>query len=324
MSPRLRSAVVTALLAMCASAPAMAEPLAYAAGFDALYRIDLATGRTTKIGAFGFAGPGALIADVEGIAFAPDGTLYGVSDSQKLLLRINKETGAATPVNRLNENGTNVATNINYDFGLAFTCDGRMWASSDRTSLLWEVNPSNASMRRVGTMGAAVSGLAGRANALFGVGVTNGGAFYSIDRDTAQLTQIGPGFARGLEGAGADFNADGTLWSVFYLDSTRPISEIYKIDPITGAASMISLVDFEIDGDDVEVETLAFGPPPCGTGGPQGFVPEPIPATSTWQLLLTAAGLFATALFALRNRVPARVRRTVDRRSAASVRPRVR
>src|SRR5687767_4817075 len=106
MSPRLRSVVVTALLAMCASAPAMAAPLAYAAGFDALYRIDLATGRTTKIGAFGFAGPGALIADVEGIAFAPDGTLYGVSDSQKLLLRINKDTGAATPISRLNENGT--------------------------------------------------------------------------------------------------------------------------------------------------------------------------------------------------------------------------
>ena len=108
MSPRLRHLAVACLLCTSVLVPAgfaVAEPLAYASGFDALYRIDLADGKATLLGEFGSAGAGALIGDVEGLAIAPDGTLFAVSDARKTLLRVDPANGRATTVGELRDNG---------------------------------------------------------------------------------------------------------------------------------------------------------------------------------------------------------------------------
>lgn len=305
MSPRLRSALAAACLTVAAAAPAEAAPIAYVVGFDALYRLDVATGAIVEVGEFGSLGAGQLIADVEGIAFSPDGTLYGVSDSQKLLFRIDPATAFATPVGRLRENGVNLETGVNLDFGLTFTCDGRLWASSERQSVLWEINAGDASMRRVGSTGAQITALAARNNELYGIGVDGSGGLYRVDRDTAQSVRVGAPFGRTFQGAGLDFNSDGSLWSVFYVDSAT--SEVFRVDPDSGVPTRTAPVNFTGDVDDIEIEALAFGPPPCGNiGGPQGGPPAQIPASSPVALGLLGILVSLFAMFGLRRRTDRR------------------
>lgn len=307
MSPRLRQTAVACLL--CASAlvlpgTAVAEPVAYASGFDTLYRIDLADGKATPIGAFGAAGAGALIGDVEGLAIAPDGTLFAVSDARKTLLRVDTATGHATTVGELRDNGQVIGDGLNLDFGLAFTCDGRLWLSSDKTSRLWEVTPGNGAVRAVGATAAKLSGLAARGNALYGLGAEGDEALYRVDTATAQSTLVGR-LANGLAypDAGMDFDASGRLWAV--LDFFPPVerSDVARIDLATGAVTMGA----QITGpgiDDKEIESIAIGPPGgCGPQGPIG-APLEVPASSALGagLLATLAALFG--LIVLRRRRP--------------------
>src|SRR5690606_4295083 len=110
----------------------------------------------------------------------------------------------------------------NLDYGLAFTCDGRLWMSSDSTGQFWDVTPGNGQVRFVSDLGAPISGLASRGAALYGIGVTLGSgsgnpagqATYRINPDTGEATRIGSlNVSDTLSGAGADFDTDGVLWA---------------------------------------------------------------------------------------------------------------
>ena len=226
---------------------ASADPLGYAVAFDTLYRVDLATGQATLIGPVGFN-------DVDGLAFGPDGTLYGAADAtagsgsgiSDLLIRIDTNSGAGTLVAPLaGLAGTGPGGSL--DYGLAFTCDGRMWASSDSTGQFWEVTPATGAVRLVANTGAPLSGLAANGEALYGIGVTQGSgnatqqALYQIDPETGAVTRIGSlGVGDTLSGAGADFDASGVLWAT--LDSQPPdfdrASRIARIDLTTGTATV--------------------------------------------------------------------------------------
>lgn len=293
MSPRLRHFAVACLFfpgTFVLATSASAEPLAYASGFDTLYRIDLANGKAEPIGAFGQAGAGALIGDVEGLALAPDGALFAVSDARKTLLRVDTATGHATTIGELRESGQLIGDGLNLDFGLAYTCDGRLWLSSDKTSRLWEVTPGTGQVRPVGSTGAKLSGLAARGNALYGLGAEGDEALYRVDTSTAQATQVGR-LAAGLAypDAGLDFDAAGQLWAV--LDFFPPVerSDVARIDLATGAVTLGA----QITGpgiDDREIESIAIGPP-GGCGGGQGSigVPLEVPASSPSGIALLAA-----------------------------------
>ena len=58
---------------------------------DGLYRIDLASGAETRIGTVKALGQTLL--DVEGLAFAPDGTLFGIDDESLTLFPLNPDNG---------------------------------------------------------------------------------------------------------------------------------------------------------------------------------------------------------------------------------------
>lgn len=305
MSPRLRQIAVACLL--CTSAlvlpgAAVADPLAYASGFDTLYRIDLADGKATPIGAFGSAGAGALIGDVEGLAIAPDGTLFAVSDARKTLLRVDTATGHATTVGELREGGQLIGDGLNLDFGLAFTCDGRLWLSSDKTSRLWEVTPGNGAVRSVGATGAKLSGLAARGNALYGLGAEGDEALYRVDTATAQSTLVGR-LASGLAypDAGLDFDGSGRLWAVLDFFPPGEHSDVARIDPASGAVTMGA----QISGPgiaDKEIESIAIGPPgACGAQGPIG-APLEVPATGAVGSVLLATFAALLGLVFLRRR----------------------
>jgi hypothetical protein len=275
---------------------ALADPVGFVAGFDRLYRVDLGTGQATAVGAIGFN-------DVDGLAFAPDGTLYGVADAtagsgsglSDLLIRINTTTGAGTLVGPLSGlSGTGPGGGL--DYGLAFTCDGRLWMSSDSTGQFWEVTPASGQVRFVGNTGTSLSGLGARGNDVFGVGVQLGSgdasqqATYRVDLATAAVSRIGGlGVADTLSGAGADFDASGTFWAT--LDSQPPdfnrASRIARIDLISGSATVTgSVIGIQ---DNISARGLALAPPGGCTVIPVASDPSSVPGPGLPMLVLLGA-----------------------------------
>jgi len=247
--------------------PALAEPLGYASGFRDLYRVDLANGQATLVGRMGFS-------DVEGLAMSPQGVLFGAADATMtiggnssattdFLFRVDSASGGTTLVGQfpgLQGRGPNEQL----DYGLAFTCDGRLWMSAETTGELWEVNPGTAALRLVGSMGASISGLAGRGNELYGVSVDPNPRLYQIDTDTAAAVALGPlGVSFPVANVGLDFDASGSLWAT--LDPFSSASRMARLSLQTGAATEVRILTAE---QGVPIKALAIAPPPACPAGP--------------------------------------------------------
>ena len=289
----------------------MAGSTAYVAAWDTLYRLDLSTARATKIGA------GAGFNDIEGLAIAPDGTLYGAADGTAgsgsqmtdFFFRIDPQAGLGHLVGTLG-GLSGRGTNGQLDYGLTFTCDGRLWMSSKTTGMLWQVDRATGSVTEVFDMQAPISDLAARGNKLWGVGVEWGvgshdqQALYEIDPETHTVSRIGGlGLSEAFSSAGAAFDANGTLWAT--LDSQPPnvnlASRLARIDVATGRATVVG----SISGveENVSVRALAITPPtgcagdpdPDGTPEDVAIVPGP---TLPWLL-----GLAGMALWGGRRRL---------------------
>lgn len=275
------------LLAATACLPlsAVADPVAYGAGFRDLYRVDLATGAQSQVGPIGFN-------DVEGMAFAGLDELYAAVDGSQgaggtatdFLIRIDLASGAGTLVGSLS-GLAGAGPGGQLDYGLASTCDGRLWLSSENTQELWEVSRLNGGVRRVGSTGASLSGLAGRGQTLYGVSVGSDAALYRIDPDTAQATRVGAlGIGGPIENVGLDFDVDGTLWaSLDPLDPSRP-TRVVTVDLASGAASLASSIDL-----DVGIEGLAIATPPACQSGTPTLSATPVPGPGAALLVLLAA-----------------------------------
>ena len=293
----LLAPLMAGLMAMLPLAVA-AEPFGYAVGFSTLYRIDLATGRATAVG------DGIGYNDVEGLAMAPDGTLFGVADAtagngsglSDLLIRIDTANGTGTLVAALTGlSGLGTSPTGNLDYGLAFTCDQRLWLSSDTTSQLWEVNPGTGAPRLVGNTGARISGLAARGADLFGVSVGTTPSLFRIDTTTGASTLVGALDVGGVvDDAGLDFAPDGTLWSV--LDPEPVVfsaSRIARIDPVTGQGTVVSTSTISQIG----MEGLAIAPvPACANGGGGNASAEPLTVPGPGLPMLALFGSLAAAL----------------------------
>lgn len=285
----------------------LAQATAYVSAWDTLYRLDLATGQASRIG------NGIGFNDVEGLAISPQGILYGVADgtagsgseATDFLIRIDPSTGVGTLVGAM-PGLSGQGPNNQLDYGLAFTCDGKLWASSDTTGLLWEVDLSNAAVREVGNTGAPLSGLGGHGNQLYGIGVQNSfgdrsqQALYRVDPATARATRIGSlDINLTLSSSGADFDANGTLWAT--LDSQPPDfdvpSRLARIDLETGQAQVVASISGITHN--VSVRGMAIAPPAnCGgsdsgpgTGVPGAGLVHPVPGPGTPMLVLV--GLLA-------------------------------
>ncbi|MGE3729933.1 MAG: hypothetical protein AB7F83_05250 [Lysobacterales bacterium] len=303
--------VAVVLLSLIAPS-AGAGPTGYAATFDPasadsyrLLSIDLATGTTTAVGRIGFV-------DVEGLAVAPEGTIYGVADGNKTLITINPFNGRGTAVGGQNGNlglsGQGVGQFDSLDFGLTFSCDGRLWLSSDTTDMLWSVNRNTGQATLVGSLGKHMSGLAANSDGIYGIGTTGDDGLYRIDVGTeTATTAVSPSVTRvgaGLGGqassvdAGLDFDNAGVLWAI--LDHSPPEnnrpSDIVQIDLSTGAARFIATTLPEVEG-------LAIAPVrPCGMPMPGGDIPQ-IPAAAPPAWLALGLGVFLLGLLAVRLRL---------------------
>lgn len=262
--------------------------------FDALHTVNLETGQAAALGAVRVGPNDAPFADIEGLAFSANGTLYGIDDATKTLVRIDSSSGRALAVNGA-EGNTGLPRNVNFDFGLSFDCNGDLYASSDSRRSLYKLNPSTGAATVVGSegaLGAPITALAAKGTQLYGIGSEGSENLYRIDTTTGRATLVGAlGASLHFSDGGLDFDAAGQLWGVADVSGStiNPVPSIlFRINETTGAAERVSTT---VSG----VETLAIVPPVCNVveGTP------PIPAIPT--LGLSGLGVLAAllALFGL-------------------------
>lgn len=290
-----------------AQAAVWAQPYGYSVnsrsnlgGEDAniLWRLDLSSGMAERIGPTRFP-------DIEGLAFTPDGVLYGAPDQDKTLVTVNLNSGFSSAVGGLYFNMAVPLAPM--DFGMTSTCDGELLVVSDIQESLFHASRETGRLERigeVGSLGAPITDLASWGGKLYGIGqgltgtsdefVPDAPNLYRIDRDTATAEFIGSLGQAALPyaNAGLAFDEAGNLWAITDRRANGVLdikSEILKIDLETGVAQKTA------DADLVGFESLAIAPPGgCDLDGD----PEPtvaVPADNTHALaILTLLMLMAS------------------------------
>ncbi len=261
MTLRFAAALLAAGLACTTTAPRAATLLfATDTETDRLYSVDPATGSTTEIGPLG--SPFVL-----SIAFAPDGTLYGIDRLRSELLTINTDTGATAVVGSLR----NALV-----LGLTFI-GSTLYSTNEGFDRLVTINTTTGAVSEVAPLGSRnVTGLAADASGALFATDTNRDELLSVNPETGVTTVIGSN--RGDRPfndpslLGLTFAPDGTL---FATDRGR---RLVTVDPATGA--LTSVGQFGLTA----VRGLA--------AAPAGFGVVPLPAAG-WLLL---SGLGALVL----------------------------
>ena len=287
------------LLALAAAVPCFAAVgTGYSVqsdGSQKLYRIDLATGVATPLGATGFDG-------IEGLAFDPGcKKLYGVDDVKDRLVTCDPKTGGCATVGSL---GLDIT-----DTGLAFGNDGRLYMSTDAPKnplRFFALDPATGAATWIGNQGTEVTGLAGNLFALYGLGGDGKDNLVIVDPATGKATPVGPLGGVTLQDGGLDFDRDGTLYGLNDLGpgstaSGKP-SQLFKIATQTGKATLVVTLK-DPSGKPVNgFEGLAIEGGICAAAGfGQGVGVVDAPALDVLGLGLLALGLATAALFVLRR-----------------------
>jgi hypothetical protein len=197
--------------------------------------------------------------DVEGLAFHPDGTLYGIDDQSLKMFPIDTDTAFIDQNRIINISRTDLTPGSN-DFGMTFDCDGNLYITSVAEHSLYRLDSTGAT-HLVGSLGDEVniSALAAYGNParLYGLGngtkppdeVRDSPILYEIDIDSgnaindgtaAEIGPLGPQVLDYTQG-GLAFDDSGQLWAI--TDRTQLLesgpSQVMRINTSTGAASEI-------------------------------------------------------------------------------------
>lgn len=227
-----RGILLAALLSVTAAT--QAAPFGYSVRSDTdrkLYRIDMATGVATAIGATGFS-------KIEGMAIGPDGQLYGVNPPTAQLVRCSGGTGACTSVGQLSG-----LPQLQTNAGLAFTTDGQLYLAMN--AVIYRVDPATGATASLGGSGPALSGLAGVAptsacpSGLFGMGGnTDRGKFYCINVSTGAATLLG---SVGVSPLDVGLDGDPSTGLVWGVSNDNP-GQVFAVAPDTLAVSNMNTV----------------------------------------------------------------------------------
>jgi len=302
------------------AASANGDPMAYSINSDSgnlstedsLYLIDLTTGSDQRRGGINVGIEDRI--DTEGLAFDPDGILWGVDDASLTLFPINTFTGTV----RLQDEIPLVGFPIGggNDFGMTFSCGGSLYVTSVLTKTLYQLGMNGNSQVKgtEGALGVNISAIAahGIPTRLYGLGngqledgSTDSPNLYSIDVSSGVATLIGPLGAEAGEykQAGLAFDSDGTLWAI---TDRRNInnnlndlqSQVLRIDVNTGTATLISSTN------EVGFESLAIAPPSgCVVAGRDGDKDPRIPTLNPAGRLLAIIVLLLAGMVFLRRRI---------------------
>ncbi len=267
---------ITILAMYLIAGQATAGPMAYSVASDNftdfedhLVEIDLATGEFTSRGSLSLS-----YSDIEGLALAPDGKLYGADDATKTLIRLLPEAETAFSVSGGDQN-LGLPTSPQ-NFGMTFACDEQLYLVAKFTEQLYRVNTTSGLATPIGSTGQQFTALAAWGDSLYSVDLSEN-TLYQINPQNASTTAIGK--LGGLGGGqidfteadtGLSFDANGQLWMVMDLREVDPLnpppSRIFTVSLNTGIAQLVS-------ESLVGLESLAIAPPGgCGTTG----VPQPL------------------------------------------------
>jgi hypothetical protein len=322
--------IVLLMLVLLFATSANAAPMAYSvnsdsgnpATEDSLYQIDLATGVETRIGELRTGIPDDTRIDTEGLAMAPDGTLWGVDDASRTLFKINAGGFVQSPEIPLASFPTQPLNLGGHDFGLTFSCDNNLYIVSVQTRTLHNLKFDGSSeiIGASGALGQNISAIAayGNPTLLYGLGngtlengTTDSPNLYSIDVNTGVAKIIGPlgPKASDYDQAGLAFDSEGTLWAI---TDRRTIndekaanepSEILRIDIGTGSATHVWTTT------EIGFESLAIAPPAaCNItqltdDGYQGPGDQAIPTLSSAGRLLAVFIMLLAGMAVLRRRL---------------------
>ena len=240
---KIRSLAVSLLL-VCwwPAASAFAQPFALAVRStvdDQLYRINLATGAASPIGATG-------LADISTLALHPHtGALYAVDEvlgNADRLVILSPITGAARVVGPLD-----FALSPVDDEGLTFDGAGNLFLSTDfdvgaiRPPLAFRLHPapvvSLGTALLLGVVGGlqdnpVATGLTWRDGIIYGLGGHGNNHLLALNPVTGWSRRIGPLGTVTVSHGGLDFDRDGALWGL------NDAGVIFRINPLTGAATV--------------------------------------------------------------------------------------
>jgi sugar lactone lactonase YvrE len=319
-----------ALIALPAAA-AMSAPIGYSVNSDQpdplppaepvgdrLFAVNLETGDEQAIG-FVTNTLGMDRTDVEGLAFDPAGTLWGVDDESGRLFPISTASGLVQSNEEVPLNGFEAIKGN--DFGLTFTCSGDLYMTSVKTRSLYrlELDGTAELVGSAGALGANISAIAaiGSPARLYGLSnglLSEGGAadtrsLYEISTTTGVAELIGTlgDQASDYFQAGLSFDADGNLWAI--TDRRTSVqalgSEVLRVDTETGAATLIHTTDAS------GFESLAIAPlagcetppvqEPPAVEPPAAEAYPNIPTLDRFGLVLTSLVLLLTGLLTLRR-----------------------
>ncbi|MGB0513223.1 MAG: DUF6923 family protein [Wenzhouxiangellaceae bacterium] len=266
----------------------------------ALWRVQLDTGETEFLGS---TRGGNQFFDIEGLSLSTDGFLYGADDTSKSLVRISPSTGVTSAVN-FQPNNMGVPLLPNLDFGVTFTCTGRLLVSSAATGMLFEANPSTGRLTELGSLGAPIVDLAVVGAQVYGLGQGSPANGYPASRNLYRIDPVGPSVELiGSLGpavspylqAGLAADESGQLWAITNRndvngDGQALPGEILRIDRSTGEAETVGETIVGIESLAITASTSCDDPDnPDGDGEPLPFV---VPA-------MTPLGLLALALLLL-------------------------
>lgn len=279
---------------------------------DSLYLIDLASGADQRRGEL-FTGAETR-RDTEGLAFDPDGTLWGIDDQSMTLFPINTEFGSIKFDDEVSVKG--LPGGGGNDFGMTFSCDGTLYITSVATQSLYglDLQGNSQVIGSLGALGENISAIAasghptviyGLGNGQFDTGQTDSPNLYSIDPSTGVATLIGPlGATIGAYNQGGlGFDSNGILWAITdrrIVDGNiaNLASQIMTININTGAATLVSSTS------EVGFESLAISRPTSCSDGSGSDVDgyERIPTLSFTGRILAVFLLLITGVGILRNR----------------------
>ncbi len=298
--------MATSLFAVSANG----EPMAYSVNSDSwdidlikddsLYSIDLNNSSSdVRIGRLTLGAE--TRSDTEGLAFAPDGTLWGLDDESSTLFSIDTETGAVnfgdnTPLFGFPQSSLEQGN----DFGMTFGCDGTLYATSVLANKLYKLNLDSGIGEPIGDLNADIIAIAaiGNPTRLFGLGDGQSPNLYNISVTTGAAIKIGGlSNARTYNEGGLAFDSDGNLWAI---TDRRGIgdqaSEVLSIDVDTGIATVAGTTQ------EIGFESLAIGGPPAGCKIVDEYT-APIPTLNPAGRLLAIFVLMFAGMVFLRKRI---------------------
>ena len=205
---------------------------------DSLYRIDLATGAETRIAPVRALGLTRI--DVEGLAFAADGTLYAADDDTLTFFPLNPDNALVDVANETTIKGLPPTPVLGgNDFGMTFACDGNLYITSVAEGNLYRMD-LDGDTHLIGSLGGVnISALAAYGNParLYGLGngldgslQTDAPNLYEIDLGNGLANLIGPlQNAAPYSESGLSFDDAGQLWAITDRRNLDQPSQIMKI-----------------------------------------------------------------------------------------------